>query len=322
MSGMAHAADCSPLRIINSLETQPLARSGLVTVPITLNGVEKRFLFDTGGAVDQITQATAEELKLPIKHANARISGLHKDDSTDYVSVYDLVLGAQHGSSQFMVMANPGLPFDGIISADYLNRRDIDLDFAARRINFFSPDHCEGQVVYWPHQVLSVIPVTLEQGHIDVQVELDGHPLRATIDTGSSRTNLKLSRAMEKLGFSPDAPPPPGTPNGDPEKQIYPRRFSTLSFDGVTVANPLIIISPLEAGGGKGDTATLASRAQHKDDISNRLASDMLIGMDILRHLHLYLAVNESKLYVTEAGSSESALFKPATPAMTGASPQ
>lgn len=314
--GAARAEECSPLKIINSLKTEPLARTGLVTVPITLNGVEKKFLFDTGGSLDQITQATAEELKLPMKPARFRTTGLHKNDSTDYVSIYDVVLGTQHGSSQFMVTANPNVPFDGIIALDRMNRQDLDLDFAAQRVNYFSTDHCEGKVVYWPHQVLSVIPVTLEQGHIDVQVQLDGHLLRATLDTGSTRTNLRLDRAMEKLGFSPDAPAPPDTPKGNPERQIYPRRFSTLSFDGVTVANPLIIIQPLQYGGGKDDTATLASRAQHEDDVANRLSADMLIGMDILRHLHIYIASRESKLYVTEAGTGESVLFKsPAAPA-------
>ena len=67
-----------------------------------------------------------------------------------------------------------------------------------------------------------------------------------------------------------------------------------------------------QAGGGKDDTATLASRAQRKDDIANRLSADMIIGMDILRHLHIYIAGRESKLYVTEAGTGESVLFKPA----------
>ena len=38
----------------------------------------------------------------------------------------------------------------------------------------------------------------------------------------------------------------------------------------------------------------------------------MIIGMDILRHLHIYIASRESKLYVTEAGTGESVLFKPA----------
>jgi hypothetical protein len=308
--GVAQAADCAPLRIFNSLKTEPLAGSGLVTVPIMLNGVEKRFLFDTGGGVDQITQATVDDLKLPVKHANFRISGLYKNDSTDYVSIYDVKLGAQHGSSQFMVTANPNLPFDGVIALDRMSRQDLDLDFGAQRVNYFSPDHCEGKVVYWAHQVLAVIPVMLEQGHVDVQVELDGHPMRAMIDTGSSLTNLKLSRAEEKLGFSPDAPTPPGTPKGNPEKQIYPRRFSTLSFEGVTVQNPLIIVQPLNFGGGKDDTFTLQSRAEHKDDIDNRLSPDIIIGMDILRHLHMYLAVKEEKLYVTEAGTGESILFK------------
>ena len=71
----------------------------------------------------------------------------------------------------------------------------------------------------------------------------------------------------------------------------------------------------MEYGGGKDDDVVTGSRAIHKDDQANRLSSDMVIGMDILRHLHLYLAAKESKLYVTEAGQGESVLFKtPAAP--------
>jgi hypothetical protein len=40
----------------------------------------------------------------------------------------------------------------------------------------------------------------------------------------------------------------------------------------------------------------------------------MIVGMDVLRRLHLYLATDEEKLYVTEAGTGESVLFKAAAP--------
>jgi hypothetical protein len=54
----------------------------------------------------------------------------------------------------------------------------------------------------------------------------------------------------------------------------------------------------------------LGSRARHFDDEVNRMKPDMIIGMDILHHLHLYLAMDEEKLYVTEATEGESVLFK------------
>lgn len=45
-------------------------------------------------------------------------------------------------------------------------------------------------------------------------------------------------------------------------------------------------------------------------DEVNRLSPDMIIGMDVLRHLRVYIATDEEKLYLTEAGTGESSLFK------------
>ena len=315
-SGVAHAADCSPLQIENSVKMVPLGRTDRILVPITLNGVEKRFLFDTGGAISTISAATAKELGLPLYHSRYRLLNYRGEDSWDFVQVHEVILGTGKNSGvQFQVVDHFGPPdgpepYDGVLASGLFVHDDIDMDFGAERLNFFSTDHCEGKVVYWPHQVLSVVPVTEEQGHLDVPVTLDGHPLRAIIDTGAGRTMMDLSRARQAINFSPEAPTTGNAPKDNPEKQIYPRRFSSLSFDGVTIQNPLVIIQPLQFGGGKTDDATLGSRAEHKDDQANRLNGDISIGMDVLRHLHIYLASRESKLYITEATPGESVLFK------------
>ena len=326
-SGMAHAADCAPLQIKNTVKMEPIERYGLMVVPITLDGVEKKFLFDTGGAINSISRAGAKDLNLPEFHSNYRMSDLYGEDSDTFIQVHDVTFGAAKTSGvQLQLMGNFGFkngnaPFDGILANGYFARDDLDLDFGARRVNFFSADHCEGKVVYWPHQVLSIVPVKLEQGHIDLPVTLDGHPLRALMDTGATRTVLNLSRAEMKLNFAPDASPPPGNLKDDAGAQRYPRRFSELSFEGVTVANPVIIIQPLLSGGSD-NRATLGSRAQHMDDETNRLAPDMIIGMDVLRHLHIYLATGEEKLYITEATPGESVLFRGGPSATAGPPPQ
>ncbi|HEX4370130.1 MAG TPA: retropepsin-like aspartic protease [Rhizomicrobium sp.] len=315
ISGVAHAADCSALQIRNTVKMAPIARYGLMVVPITLNGVEKKFLFDTGGGLNSISRATVQELKLPEYHSNVRASDLYGEDSDTFVQVHEVAFGAAKTSGvQLQVMGNFGFkdgnaPFDGILATGYFNHDDVDLDFGAERVNFFSTDHCEGKVVYWPHQVLSVVSVKLEQGHIDLPVTLDGHPLHALIDTGATRTTLNLTRAVEKLDFSPNSSSPPGAFKDAPNAQIYPRRFGALSFEGVTVANPVIIVQPLQSGGSD-NRAALGSRAEHMDDETNRLSPDMIVGMDVLRRLHLYLATDEEKLYITEAGTGESVLFK------------
>src|SRR6202044_3825356 len=37
----------------------------------------------------------------------------------------------------------------GVIGYDILKHFDLDFDFGSDQLNLFSPDHCEGKVVYW-----------------------------------------------------------------------------------------------------------------------------------------------------------------------------
>ena len=319
-AGGASAADCSALQIRNSIKMEPIAHDGRMVVPITLNGVEKKFLFDTGGGLNLIFRSAIQDLKLPEYRSNYHSSDLYGGDSDSFIQVREVEFGAAKTDTvQLQVMADlgsarGGQPFDGILSIGFFLRDDIDLDFGARRVNFFSTDHCDGRVVYWPHQVLSVIPIKVENGHIDIPVTLDGHPLTAMIDTGATGTVLNLTRAQEKIGFSPTSTDaPPGVPKDNPDRQSYFRRFSTLSLDGVTVQNPLILIRPLTFGGSD-NSMVPGSRAERRDDEANRLSRDMIVGMDVLRHLHIYIAMKEEKLYVTESTPGESVLF-PQAPA-------
>ncbi|HEY4276353.1 MAG TPA: retropepsin-like aspartic protease [Rhizomicrobium sp.] len=310
--GTVNAADCSALHIKNSIKIEPVQRYGLAMIPITLNGVEKKFLLDTGGGLNAISRETVQELKLPELTSRYRYMDLYGNASQSYVSVHDVILGsANAGGAEFQVYSNPDLaarvPFDGIYSTGRFVHDDIELDFGAERLNIFSTDHCDGRVVYWPHDAVAVAPIDMTRGHLEIQVMLDGHPLLAMLDTGATRTVLNLDRAQRKLGFSPDASAAPNSFKDDPEHNIYPRRFTSLSFEGIAIGNPVVVIRPLQFGGGKNsdNRATLGSRAERLDDQTNRLSPDMIIGMDILRHLHMYIAVDERKLYITAANTPQ-----------------
>ena len=80
LAGAAHAADCSPLQIENTVKMLPLDRANQILVPITLNGVERKFLFDTGGAFSAISQAAVKELGIPQYHSNYRTSDLYGEE--------------------------------------------------------------------------------------------------------------------------------------------------------------------------------------------------------------------------------------------------
>ena len=300
------AGECAPPRLENSVRMVPLGDQGLMGVPITLNGLEKTFLFDTGGVENFISGAIAEALKTP-QFPSPLLSDMRGNVSDSAVRVREVAFGGIEARYVRFQVA-PNLPFDGILAAKTMARDslrlandDLDMDFGAMTLGFYSTDHCDGAgVAGWPRQAIAVVPVTELRGHIELPVTLDGHPLTAAIDTGAPWTVVNIARAAEKLGFSPDAPESPGAPRGDPAGQIYFRRYSALSLEGVTITNPLVIVRPVHFGG-RDDPTVLASRAQHLFDTADRLAPDIIIGMEVLRHLHVYYAVKEHRLYVSPA---------------------
>ena len=81
--------------------------------------------------------------------------------------------------------------------------------------------------------------------------------------------------------------------------RIFAHAFHSLSFGGVTVNNPRLMVRPDRTGAYDHDNGTLTgSRLYHLDD---NVEPDISIGMDILSKLHLYFAFPERKLYVTPA---------------------
>jgi hypothetical protein len=143
----------------------------------------------------------------------------------------------------------------------------------------------------------------LVAGHFEVATTLDGHALTAVIDTGSPWTILSVAWAKENLGFSPEtgAAQSSGALKDEPDKQIYFRKYSALCFPGITVANPLLVVRPVQFGDG-----------------SHHAAPDMIIGMEVLMRLHLHYAANEKKIYVTPAATGDSPLPKLAAPPASG----
>ena len=298
----AMAGECAAPRLENTVRMEPIGDQGEVAVPIFLNRVEKKFLFDTGGgAMNYVSSALAQHLGLP-KTDNFEAMDLAGNKSYSVGIVRNLKFGAV-SVPDILFQVVPNLAFDGILSAGTMANDDLDIDFGAMRLNFFSAEHCPGNVVYWPHQALAVVPVTTSQGHFELAVTLDGHPLTAVIDTGSPWTMLNMAWAEENLGFSPQAAAPqaPDIPKDNADKHIYFRKYSALSFPGITITKPLLIIRPIQFGDG------------NDADAANRHAPDLVIGMEVLRHLHLYYAANERKIYITPAAPGPSSLTENVT---------
>lgn len=284
----SRADDACPLsRIMNAQMDVDLF--GGVYVPMSISGQTVNLLIDTGGVVSTLTQATVRKLGLTANHTEGEAFAMVGGTTLDrFVVAHDIAFGVLHTRDMsFLVMPDERIPaqLGGTLAPNILKAFDVDFDFASARFNLFSQNHCEGHVVYWTGDDEAQIPFEMgPSGHIELVATLDGRQIRATLDTGSSRSFMTLEDAERLFGFDETSPDlKPGREHG------VHHPFKTMTFGGstgsVTVSNPDIELMP------RSDVAMPQTEPK------------LTIGMGVLRQLHLYIAYKERKLYVTAASA-------------------
>ncbi len=204
--------------------------------------------------------------------------------------------------------------------ADLMALYDVEMDFSARKLNFFSKDHCPGHVLYWNPAAIAIVPVSLRTAtgdssrtgyrsyvdraaHVWVPVTLDGKNFQAMLDTGLAaldherahrQVHLRRGCRFARIGAQ-------GSVDGDPAHAIFAHTFATLTFDAVTVTNPHFTVIPdLVGSKDPNNSSRTDSRVRKIDD---NIGGEITIGMDVLRKLHLYIAFREGKLYISPASA-------------------
>jgi len=279
------AAEAPPqqcrLTLFSALDIETLP-DGRIGVPVAMEKHPMLFLVDTGGAVATVNYDKVAVLGKSVKNSPRQLIGVGGTVMSSYVTADSFLLGRLSGSDLALyVESRPLEGVDGTLAPDMLKRLDVDIDFANSKLNLFSQEHCPGKVVYWTNGGYVALPMMVSDisGHIRVPVTIDGKKIMATIDTGASTSIMSLS-AAKAIGISEGDPQLKSNPSsGFYRSYSYP--FRTLDFDGVTVTNPRVVIA--------------------SDDFLKGLGDDLIIGIGILRQLHLYIAYKEEKLYITPA---------------------
>jgi hypothetical protein len=133
-------------------------------------------------------------------------------------------------------------------------------------------------------------------GRIVVPVTLDGHSLKALLDTGASESFIEDKRASGLFELRPDSPgvEPAGTAYGVDGKplSLYRHRFETLELDELKFPHPQITFYS-----GKSEGNDICVGVGCEEDAT----TDLILGMRQLRLLHLYIAYRERAVYATTA---------------------
>lgn len=286
LSGAAAAQPPCTLEIYASIDIGTDEYGGIY-IPFGINGVSKNLLVDTGGIYSMLRGRVADELRLKRKPIGAQnvFREYGGQRITQFVTTDSVALGAFKGAKMyFLVMPDERLPpvVDGTFSPDIMRNFDVELDFPKGKLNLISPDHCPGNVVYWTHDAYATVPLKLDRfAHMSLRVSLDGKAFNADLDTGASRSVLSFEAAKSLFGWSDNDPKLTAHKNADGKPVTYTYPFESMSFEGVMVNHPDIVIVP-DAGRGWGSNGP-----------------DLIIGMGVIRQLHPYIAYKENKLYVT-----------------------
>ncbi len=297
MAPASAAAACGPLKMVASTDLVERERNQFM-VPVVINGTPTHFLVDTGGVFTQISPRMASALKLQFEAGATRVFDVSGNASGAYVKVDTMTMGGMTGRNVYLRVLPTNMLADGIVAPDTMKRFDVEMDFAGQKMNYFLPDHCFGKVVYWPHGDVAQISINLaDQAWIKVPVTIDGKSFLAIIDTGATGTIISTDTAKEEFGLDASSPgmEPAGNINNDPNLASHRYRFSTLTLDGITVKNPSILIMP--------DRLTDAFAKSGQRMRKKAALPEVTLGMNVLKHLHLYFAFAEHRLYVT-AGSA------------------
>jgi len=288
----AYADQSCQLQKIASLDTQTDSQ-GEISVAAAINGHDANMRVDTGSVASAITRETADDLSISPGTSSREVIMFPNrvwtrlDTSVDTFALGPLI---EHEFKLFVLPRDTTSPdISGFLGGDIMHHYDVEIDFVSGKLNFFSPDHCLGQTVYWTKDTPARIPLNTEKDwHVVAAAMLDGKPVTVIFDTGAYRSSMALEVAQKLFGWDEKNPPYKSLPskriNGGSPVALYQYPFASLAFEGTQINNPDIILMP-----------------ENRFDPRGRNDAKIVLGMNALRQLHLYIAYKEQMLYLTAA---------------------
>ena len=292
----ATAAQCElPLAV-----TLPVTVSTTDTmlVPAEIDGKPGQLMVDTGSSFSMMRPGLADQLGLDRVDLPQGIYGLAGKSIGQRARTHAVALGTIVETGLSFLIAPPDVPVDpramGLLGGDVMADFGLELDPPAQVLKLYQTEICRGGVPAWAAGLAPTpIDVTLDN-QIVFTARLDGQPVKAYLDTGTTYSILDLGAAKRAFDLDRDSPgmaPAGSTRTGDGATlDTYLFRFKTLEVAGITFLKPLVSLID-ERRRARPDTGT-------RIDAKVVSLPDFRIGMHQLRQLHLYVDYDSRKLYV------------------------
>jgi hypothetical protein len=165
------------------------AKSRLMIAPVTVNGVEGRFILGTGAPTTLVTPDFAGKTGLDRIAVSVGVVGggedaklsrvqLLKVGATNFANFDIRILALEH-ISQYLER-----PPDGVLGADVLLAMPLTLDYSSRRLVFGRPSDLSGR---------KELPADIFARHLVVPGDVEGEKVEFVIDTGANLSTIAKS---------------------------------------------------------------------------------------------------------------------------------
>ncbi len=298
--GNASARNCE-LKLVGAtqISTPP---EGPVLVHLTINGHPVSMELDTASTGSMIQAEYVQPLGLLIRPAPVQ-RDFRTDTQTFPMNQFVRLTSMEAGTAKFRnspvwvlpagarpdaaVLGTPDRPDVGRLGMDVLGDLDFELDLANSTLSFYSTDHCPGAGVHWTRHYGRSSMTKAPRGNLLFPVTLDGKKVEAIISPAAPRSWM-LTYTSHQL-YGPDQ-----TADRDMTLSgLGPDRRVRVRLDSRSV-DPTCSLTSRDTG-----AVYFLGKACRGDEPA------LYIGMDVLRHLHIYYAVKEQVLYYTEVEATQ-----------------
>jgi clan AA aspartic protease (TIGR02281 family) len=297
-----HTAPAAPCQLqeVGELPIQIVA--GQLVVEGSINGEDVRMVVDTGSPATVLSRPAAEALGLPIRKIEGlKFYGVGGEDNGERAHIKEFKVGAL-AAQDFDMAVTGGRDMggaQGLLGALFLLQADVEFDVPDGKLRFFMPNTCQtDEVVYWrkPYAVAPMIGTDNDQ--IKVTVQLNGRPIEAEMDTGSSLSVL-TRKGADDLGVRSGEDGQPGVTRmqgiGPHLVPVSSHVFSSFSFGDETIRNARIPIAELFVDSTVSEMGSRIGRSAVDQP-------QMLLGADFFRSHRVYVSRGQRKVYVSYEG--------------------
>lgn len=179
-----------------------------IVVQVEIDGRSPfNFLLDTATDPSGFDLTTADSLGIPVDRASG---GFAVGTGSDEVVIYPVSIGGLSvGGVAFDTLAamssgiiamlgeRLGIPLHGVLGVSFLHDKAVVIDYPNRRVSIY------GEALPVPEGP-DVVSMAMERNGNDIVIpdfRVNGHPLRVTLDTGSSLTLSVYGAAAERTGL-------------------------------------------------------------------------------------------------------------------------